>query len=147
VEALREAGKVPLMNLEARIVEGISVASGEWDCWLWRGAKSDRGYGTISVEGRTCLTHRVMYEIVIGPILEDLELDHLCRQRACANPFHCEPVTHQENLLRGENFVAMKARQTHCVNGHLLSDENVYIRPDTGTRQCRKCKNLRQRKG
>lgn len=27
-----------------------------------------------------------------------------------------------------------------CVNGHLLTDDNVYVRPDTGYRQCRACK-------
>ena len=29
---------------------------------------------------------------------------------------------------------------THCIYGHLLSDDNVYINPSSGSRQCRTCR-------
>jgi len=71
-------------------------------CWLWTGSRSRDGYGKF--EPATSVfykAHRFAYETVVGPIPEGLTLDHLCRVRRCVNPDHLEPVTNQENLLRG----------------------------------------------
>ena len=123
--------------LEARIAEKIRV---EGDCWLWQGYTLGRGeYGGISVDGTYKYVHRVMYEILIGPIPDGLTLDHLCRQTLCANPFHCEPVTLRENILRGDSPTAVNARKSHCIHGHPLSGENLYTAPD-GHRYCRTCR-------
>ena len=35
-------------------------------------------------------------------------------------------------------------RKSHCVNGHPLVGENVYLRPDNGKRQCRACGRARR---
>src|SRR5688572_6777121 len=71
-------------------------------CWPWLGAKNPDGYGQFVWRGRkSTLVHRIAYEELRGPIPEGLTLDHLCRNRGCANPWHCETVTHRENVLRG----------------------------------------------
>ena len=109
-------------------------------CWIWTAALDD-GYGQFWYDGRMVRAHRFAYELVIGPIPDGLEPDHLCENTACVNPDHLEPVTHQENMLRGNNPVAKNAAKTRCNLGHLLSGSNLYIHPNGG-RRCRECSRL-----
>ena len=112
----------------------------ESGCWLWLGYTDRKGYGIFGVSsGKTVKAHRFSYELFVGPIPEGLPLDHLCRTRNCVNPFHLEPVTNQENVIRG--FRARTAK-THCKNGHELTESNTYHHPKTGWRDCRKCRKL-----
>ena len=75
-------------------------------CWLWTGSISTAGYGRFGVGSRTDNSarmvgaHRWAYEHLVGPIPPGLESDHLCRNRACVNPAHIEPVTRSVNFLR-----------------------------------------------
>lgn len=110
------------------------------DCWNWPARVDRDGYGRVMWNGRSCLAHRVAYEVMSGPIPDGLQLDHLCRNRACVNPAHLEPVTQAENAARG-----VYARQTHCVAGHEYTPENTYLRPN-GNRDCRACIRERSRR-
>jgi hypothetical protein len=73
---------------------------GDDECWPWLGAVNPNGYGAFQWDGGQ-YAHRFAYELQIGPIPEGLTLDHLCRVRHCVNGAHLEPVTGQENTLRG----------------------------------------------
>ena len=110
------------------------------DCLLWP-TSSSTGYGSLSRAGRTLLAHRVAYEQMVGPIPEGLTLDHLCRNRACVNPDHLEPVTMRVNVLRGVGFAGKNARKTHCLRGHAYDAENT--RHYGPRRRCRACERLR----
>ena len=83
----------------------------EGECWVWNAYCMKNGYGLTSKNRRTVLAHRLIYEILVGPIQEGLELDHLCRVRACVNPAHLEIVTKGENLLRGNGFAGINHRK------------------------------------
>jgi len=114
-------------------------------CWLWTGAKNDGGYGQLRTNGLTQYAHRLAYETFVGPIPDRLQIDHLCRTRLCVNPAHLEAVTQRENIMRGVSPTVAHAAKTHCINGHPFDEENTYIRPDKGTRQCKRCSYLRFR--
>ena len=107
-------------------------------CWLWYGGKDKRGYGNFSFGRHGRKSHIVAYELIIGKVPEGLELDHLCKNHGCVNPEHLEPVTHKENLLRGDGWGAVNSRKTHCKNGHLLTEDNIYKSIKT-KRQCKIC--------
>lgn len=117
------------------------VAVAETGCWEWIASRHGNGYGHFKVGRVGTLTHRLAYTSLIGPIPDDLELDHLCRNRACCNPEHLEPVTHAENMRRGIGPEASRERQrakTRCPQGHPYSGQNLYTFPD-GRRGCRTC--------
>lgn len=111
-------------------------------CWLWTGPPRPDGYGQTWDGERVWLSHRYAWFLVNGPVPKGLELDHLCRVRACVNPAHLEPVTHRENILRGTAPAALHAKKTHCPKGHPYSPENTYRRKSgrqEGARVCRTC--------
>lgn len=72
------------------------------ECWVWPHATTANGYGVCRVIalGRTMAVSRAMYSALVGPVPRHMELDHLCRNRRCANPAHLEIVTHAENVKR-----------------------------------------------
>ena len=115
-------------------------------CWVWTGHVQPNGYGQFSDGTRLVYAHRFVFEMAGGIIPENFDIDHLCRNRRCVNPLHLEPVTHRENLLRGETIPAARAAQTHCISGHPLSGENLYVDPSNGSRSCRICKRASYRR-
>lgn len=125
------------MNLRIRFWSKVAPPNRN-GCRLFQGALDD-GYGRFWINGKLGLAHRVAWELTYGPISPGLHLDHLCRNRSCVNPEHLEPVSHAENVLRGEGITAVNARKTHCKRGHELTEENTYRRRDRNTRACIKC--------
>jgi hypothetical protein len=106
-------------------------------CWLWTGALNDRGYGRWPrwKDGGTRQAHRRVYEMLVGPIPEGLQIDHLCRVRNCVNPDHLEPVTHAENLRRAVGG-GWGSAATHCPNGH----EYAVVGRLDGRKRCPVCR-------
>lgn len=99
----------------------------------------------MRVDGKDTLVHRWAYERFVGFIPERFDIDHLCRNPSCVNVAHLEPVTHRENSLRGESFMAHYARRTACKYGHEYTPENVMTNPRNGARRCRECNRIKCR--
>ena len=127
-------------------VGAVGYVVEENGCHTWTGSRDKNGYGKVGVVGETRMVmrmaHRVRYEREVGPIPEGMQLDHLCRNKACCNPAHLEPVTQRENLLRGNTLIARAAARTHCAKGHPLTGDNLLrSRLRDGRRTCRICRN------
>lgn len=106
-------------------------------CWLWTGARQAGGYGRFGGAQGLVLAHRWAYTALVGPIPEDMTLDHLCRNPSCVNPDHLEIVTRRVNSQRGSR----NAVKTHCDRGHEFTPENTYAPPSRpNIRSCRTCR-------
>lgn len=110
------------------------------ECWTWTAHRDRYGYGMFSIKGRPVLAHRWSYEHLIGAIPEGLVIDHLCRNRACVNPWHMEPTTQKVNALRGEGVGARSAQVTKCPHGHPYDEMNTYLY--RGERRCKACRSI-----
>jgi hypothetical protein len=109
-------------------------------CWNWTGQRKSSGYGKFFAYGKHHNAHRWGYEFLVGPIPEGLQLDHLCRNRACVNPDHLEPVTNGENQIR--RYVAARLEgPVFCKSGrHEMTDQNSHT-DSRGKTRCRACNN------
>lgn len=125
-------------KIEVLHVDGVTVPG---PCWIWHGCRDKRsGYGRVSVNKRCGYLHRVTYETFIGPIPSSLQIDHLCRQRACCAPHHLEAVTSKVNAERGLKGPVLT---TQCSQGHEYSGSNLHIYAGAkgGPRRvCRQCR-------
>lgn len=122
------------------IMERVRQAEG---CWEWLGAHSC-GYAAVWRHGRMRPAHRVVYELLVGPIPPGKQLDHLCRNIGCVNPAHLEPVTQRENIARGRCWERNRSK-THCPSGHPYDERNTGYRAN-GKRRCLTCHREQERK-
>lgn len=123
--------------LLAHMADKFTVGDG---CWDWHGATNDSGYGIV----RKQRAHRVLYELLIGPIPEGLVLDHLCRNRACVRPAHLEPVTRGENVRRGTH--GGNALKTECPQGHPYDRRYTNGSSGYSARRCSVCQREQARR-
>lgn len=117
------------------------------DCWQWIGRKTGEGYGQfylVCTKDEQLLTgaHRYAYTALRSEIPSGLVIDHLCRNRACVNPWHMEPVPQQVNVLRSQPYIE---RPELCPQGHRFTETNTYRTP-RGHRRCKTCNRDRARR-
>jgi hypothetical protein len=111
------------------------------DCWIPKLRPGNNWYVPVKhPDGSRTLGHRLTYSQYRGDVPAGLELDHLCRVRACVNPWHLEAVTHRENVLRGESVAAENAMRSQCKYGHAFDGSLK-----DGLRTCGECRRERNR--
>jgi hypothetical protein len=116
-------------------------------CWFWTGNrvaadnKTGDYYGVAreDPQGPRTGAHRVVYEILVGPIPDGLTLDHLCRVTLSVCPNHLEPTTRWENVRRSTNHAAQNLRRDRCPRGHKYDKVNA-----KGWRSCSTCDKARR---
>lgn len=65
----------------------------ETPCWIWQRSFNTQGHAQITVNKKSVLAHRFLYEKEYGPVERGLHLHHKCRQRDCIRLSHLEPLT------------------------------------------------------
>ena len=136
---VRPPGPFRSVPIEFRFWKNVSVTP---DCWEWFGTKR-KGFGRIlGVLGKLNGTHRVSYELHVGPIPDGFHVSQICRNRACVNPAHLEALPKEVTRERGLAAQAADPRprkpKNECKRGHPFTPENRYTRA-RGNRECRKC--------
>lgn len=93
----------------------------EWadnGCLVWMGAKTSCGYGVVRVNKRPMNAHRLVWELVHGPIADGLHVLHACDNPPCFNPDHLSLGTHADNMrdmwAKGRNFSAQGEAHSHA---------------------------------
>lgn len=151
-EQLQVAGMLPSLLTNrlrisresiARICKKVKVR--ENGCWEWMGANNG-GYGVIkirAVRSTPLSVHRLCYQLVNGPIDDDLDAHHKvengCIGPSCCNPDHIQPVTRRVHLaeLTPTNPAFIHGNSHACINGHEYSVETMRMSPEG--RRCLVC--------
>ena len=121
-------------RLRARIAKSTRR---QGECLIWTGARSNNGYGVISVFGRPIGVHRVVAQLAFGTTPEGHDVHHACGEKLCVNLAHLGPMSRLEH-----NWQTFREGVEMCQRGHYFSEENTYWAPN-GTRHCKACRKLR----
>ncbi len=111
-------------------------------CWQWVGAMDTDGYGMFSIRRHIVKAHRFIFALLRSELTNDI--DHLCRNRGCVNPWHMEDVTRRTNILRGVSHIADQVKRTHCPKGHPYDVFNTRL-SRKGKRSCKECHRMQDR--
>jgi hypothetical protein len=111
-------------------------------CWTWTGSRYGykRRYGKAWYESKTWKASRLFYALLVRSLEPTEHAHHHCRNEACVNPAHIEPLPQEQHWGHGH------ADKTHCPQGHEYTEKNTYIywrRLKSGrmgpNRSCRTC--------
>ena len=131
--------------VEGRLTYEVSPSG----CWLFTGGYLDEaGYGAMTHKGKWTRTHRIAYEVWVGPIPPEKYVLHGCDNPTCINPAHLRVGTHRDNLddmvERGRANNGRAAR-TNCPKGHKYDYFYAGSRNGNIHRGCKKCHLASQR--
>jgi hypothetical protein len=128
-----------------RIRKRIIIDS-DTGCWIWTKAMNSKGYGSVRFMGRVVGAHRLVFELLIGPVPSGMELHHKCENRLCCNPGHLSILSLSEHRRRHTRRYP-NGEKTHCINGHPFSESNTWLEWANGKpqRHCRICNKERAR--
>ena len=102
-------------RFEARLIPG------ENGCLEWTGYRMPTGYGTIKVDGKKQLAHRVAWMLANGEIPEGLQVLHTCDNPACCAVDHLFLGTHDDNMADKVS----KGRQGRTGSGNRVVDSDM----------------------
>lgn len=87
--------KVPHASSPDEALKMRTVKQG--NCLIWTGAKDQKGYGKIGVDGKIRRVHHFTWEKKHGPIPDGMQIDHTCWNTSCHNVDHLRLATPSQN--------------------------------------------------
>lgn len=111
------------------------------ECWPWKGYIGGSGHGRFHRVFGPVHAHRFMYRAMHGPIDAYEHVRITCENLACVNPGHL--VKQTDLMLRR---LATKEQFGHCIHGHKLNWQNLYMYNDSKGREAKRCKTCHKAK-
>ena len=106
------------------------------ECWLWKGAKTSRGYGSLHIrmpdgKRKTISAHRKAWEIANqSTIPEGKVIMHTCDNPACVNPSHLRLGTTTDNnrdtVKKRRGFVGHLNGRAKLTSQQVVEIRNLY---------------------
>ena len=79
-------------------------------CWIWPLNKDRDGYGRTHYLGKEMFTHRLAYQLWVGPLERGKVIMHMCDNPPCCNPSHLKQGTKNGNAKLTE-YQVLKIRE------------------------------------
>jgi hypothetical protein len=97
-----EPTQADLDDLKRRLMSKVEIIDG---CWLFVGALSGNGYGSIRAPwlAAQISAHVASYLVHVGPIPKRMDVCHTCDVRNCIRPDHLWIGSHVPHGYSGEN--------------------------------------------
>lgn len=97
------------------------------ECWLFLGATTRNGYGTLSWNGRLVYAHRLAWTLTNGPIPEGLRVLHSCDNPPCVRHLFLGTAADNSRDMVAKGRMAQQRDPTKIARG---SRHGRYTKPD-----------------
>jgi hypothetical protein len=113
---------------------------GHDECWIWKAAVDQNGYGRFQIGRSNLRSHRASYIIYKGSIPDSMHILHSCDNPACVNPQHLKADTNLQNQheawMRDRKYAVRKLSRNDVIEIMAAAGKQSVIAARYGIHQC-----------